>query len=230
MFEEKQERFLELFKERGWVTDEQIDQARKSGTKSLHKALIDLDFLSKDQVYELIAEELGVAYIDLRSYAVEEQAITAISEDLARKFKAVPIFVLKDSLGVAMADPRDVEAMDRISMQTGLSVEPFLSAEEDIMQIVASGDVSIQKANKKAWGQKATYDRENATILLEGSPVLKQGRNFIKGEEILVRLDEDRMDVKGSVQAEFVLSEPEGAPGIGDQGPGIGDQEAKGER
>ena len=93
----------------------------------------------------------------------------------------------------------------------------FGKSAEDITKIVAVGDVTIEKADKRAWGEQATYDRENATILLKGSPVLKQGRNFIKGEEILVRLDEDRMEVKGGVQAEFVLSEQKGAPDIGDQ-------------
>jgi lipopolysaccharide export system protein LptA len=93
----------------------------------------------------------------------------------------------------------------------------FGKSAEDIMKIVAVGDVTVQKADKRAWGEQAIYDRENATILLKGSPVLKQGRNFIKGEEILVRLDEDRMEVKGGVQAEFVLSEQKGAPDTGDQ-------------
>jgi lipopolysaccharide export system protein LptA len=93
----------------------------------------------------------------------------------------------------------------------------FGKSAEDISKIVAVGDVTIEKADKRAWGEQATYDRENATILLKGSPVLKQGRNFIKGEEILVRLDEDRMEVKGGVQAEFVLSEQKGSPDIGDQ-------------
>jgi lipopolysaccharide export system protein LptA len=106
----------------------------------------------------------------------------------------------------------------------------FGKSAEDIRKIVAIGDVLIEKADKRAWGERATYDRGNATILLEGSPVLKQGRNFIKGEEILVRLDEDRMQVKGGVQAEFVLSEREGSPGSGDQGEGIEQQEARDER
>jgi lipopolysaccharide export system protein LptA len=100
----------------------------------------------------------------------------------------------------------------------------FGKSAEDIVKIVAVGDVTIQKADKRAWGEQATYDRENATILLKGSPVLKQGRNFIKGEEILVRLDEDRMEVKGGVEAEFVLSEQKGSPDFGDQRSGIGDQ------
>lgn len=99
----------------------------------------------------------------------------------------------------------------------------FGESAEDIQKIVAVGDVKIQKANKTAWGERATYTRANATILLSGNPVLQQGRNFIKGEEILVRLDEDRMEVRGGVKAEFILSEQQGGSGIGEEGSGVRD-------
>ncbi len=100
----------------------------------------------------------------------------------------------------------------------------FGESADDIQKIVAVGDVKIQKGNKTAWGEKATYSREDATILLTGNPVLKQGRNFIKGEEILVRLDEDRMEVRGDVKAEFVLSDQQGVPGIGNEGSEVSNQ------
>jgi lipopolysaccharide export system protein LptA len=94
----------------------------------------------------------------------------------------------------------------------------FGESADDIMKIVAEGDVSIRKADKEAWGQQAVYDRESATILLTGQPILKQGRNFIKGDEILVSLDEDRMEVKGGVEAEFVLSGEEQSVDIRESG------------
>lgn len=105
----------------------------------------------------------------------------------------------------------------------------FGESADDIMKIVARGDVSIQKADKTAWGEQAVYDRESATILLTGSPVLKQGRNFIKGKEIRVSLDEDRMEVKGSVEAEFVLSGQKEGLDIRDQSL-TPDRKAEGER
>jgi lipopolysaccharide export system protein LptA len=92
------------------------------------------------------------------------------------------------------------------SLTAGEVTAVFGESADDIKRIIASEDVKIRKADKMAWGEKAVYDREEATILLTGTPVLKQGRNFIKGEEIRFSLDEDRMEVKGSVEAEFLLS------------------------
>ncbi len=106
------------------------------------------------------------------------------------------------------------------SLTAGEVTAIFGESADDIKKIIASDDVKIQQADKMAWGEQAVYDRESATILLTGTPVLKQGRNFIKGEEIQFRLDEDRMEVKGSVEAEFLLSGEKEELELRDQGSG----------
>ncbi len=136
MFEAEEERFIARMQEEGMVTEEQVEKASKTGTTPIYNALIELDYLTKDQFYDFIAEEMGVAYIDLANYGIEDEAITILTEQIARKYLVVPLFSLENSLGVAMADPRNVEAIDQIRLQTGLSVEPFLSAKEDIMRII----------------------------------------------------------------------------------------------
>jgi lipopolysaccharide export system protein LptA len=119
------------------------------------------------------------------------------SEEMAVDFEQHQI-VFKGAVTVTQSD---------FSLAANEVTAIFGESADDIRKIVAVGDVKIQKTDKMAWGGQATYDRASATIRLTGSPVLKQGRNFIKGEEILVRLDEDRMEVRGGVQAEFLLSD-----------------------
>jgi len=136
MFEAEQEKFVARMKDKGLIDDENLAKARKSGKHPLHEALIELGFVSKEQVYEMIAEELGVAYIDLINYDLDEEMLSLIPEEVARKFLAVPIFSLENSLGVAMADPRNVEATDQIRLKTGLVVEPLLGSEEDINKVL----------------------------------------------------------------------------------------------
>lgn len=73
----------------------------------------------------------------------------------------------------------------------------------DIVELAAKGDVTVQKGDKIAFSQEAVYDRRKATILLTGQPYLKQGDNYIRGDRILVRLEEEQMEVQGDVKAEF---------------------------
>jgi lipopolysaccharide export system protein LptA len=116
----------------------------------------------------------------------------------------------------------DVKVMQSdFSLTAGEVTAVFGESAEDITKIIAANDVKIQKADKMAWGEQAVYDREGATILLTGTPVLKQGRNFVKGKEILFSLEKDRMEVKGSVEAEFVLSGQEENLDLGAQGSGV---------
>ncbi|MEW6439473.1 MAG: LptA/OstA family protein [bacterium] len=77
----------------------------------------------------------------------------------------------------------------------------FGSDIHDIVEIVARGDVSVQKAGRLAYGEEAVYDRRKATIALTGKPYLKEGDNSISGEKILVWLDEERMEIQGDVKA-----------------------------
>jgi lipopolysaccharide export system protein LptA len=137
------------------------------------------------------------------------------SEEMTVDFEGQKI-VFKGEVKVLQAD---------FSLTAGEVTAVFGESADDIKSIVAAGDVKIRKADKMAWGERAIYDREDASILLTGSPVLKQGRNFIKGQEIQFSLDEDRMEVKGSVEAEFLLSGQEEGTDVGQQGAGIGDQD-----
>lgn len=76
---------------------------------------------------------------------------------------------------------------------------------EDIVRITAKGGVEIRKADKVAWGELAVYDRKRARIQLSGKPYLRQGNNYLRGHEIDVLLEEDRMEIRGGVEAEFHL-------------------------
>ncbi len=138
MFEIEEDKILAGMKKEGLLDDEQIDKARKSGTHPLHDAVIELGLLSKDQVYDYISRFLGVAYIDLANYTLEKEVVSLIPEELVRKFLVVPVYALSNNLGLAMADPRNVEAIDQVRLQTGLSVDTFLSAEQDIRKVLAS--------------------------------------------------------------------------------------------
>ena len=141
-----------------------------------------------------------------------------------------PVDIRSEEMSVDFENNRivfkgDVKVLQSdFSLTAGEVTAVFGESADDIKKIIASDDVKIQKADKMAWSEQAVYDREGATILLTGTPVLKQGRNFIKGEEIQFSLDEDRMEVKGSVEAEFLMSGEMEDFELGGQGSGVRDQ------
>ena len=167
---------------------------------------------------------LGIEGADIAPIAKESLGKTLTKEGWDRD---APVDIHSEEMTVDFEKHQIVFKGDVKVLQSDFSLAAsevtafFGESAEDILKIVAQGDVKIRKADKMAWGEQAVYERESATIRLTGNPVLKQGRNFIKGQEIRVSLDEDRMEVKGSVEAEFVLSGQKQGLDIRDQGTGV---------
>lgn len=160
MFDAEEEKFIAGLKEEGLLDDEQIDKVRKSGTHPLHDAVIELGLLSKDQVYEFISRSLDVAYIDLANYTLEKEVVSLIPEELVRKFLVVPVYSMRNNLGLAMADPRNVEAIDQVRLQTGLSVDAFLSTEQDIRKVLATRYQQLGSVEEMIEGLEVTRLQE----------------------------------------------------------------------
>nr|HPJ72584.1 hypothetical protein [bacterium] len=136
MFENEENVVVNRLLDAGRIDEEQLDRARKSGIKPLHEALIELEFLGQDEIYETIALELGVPYANLSNYMVDEDVFTLITEEVARRFQIFPLYLLEDSIGLAMADPRNVEALDQVALMTRLTVDPFLASPRDIKRAI----------------------------------------------------------------------------------------------
>ena len=78
---------------------------------------------------------------------------------------------------------------------------------QDIQEIIAEGDVRVQKGEKIATGQKAIYQKQKDIILVDGDPKLKQGNSFVQGDRIIIHLGQNQMEVQGRVKAAFQIPE-----------------------
>ncbi|MFC1888328.1 LptA/OstA family protein [Thermodesulfobacteriota bacterium] len=70
-----------------------------------------------------------------------------------------------------------------------------------INRIVATGNVRIDQGERLATAGEAEYDREEGRIILRDEPELVEGVNRIRGDLILLYLFEDRVEVRGGVNA-----------------------------
>ena len=111
-------------------------QERKGGT--LGRALVSLGFVEDEAMTTLLSRQYGVPLIDLDPLTVDPSIIKAIPEEMARKYKVLPLSRSGATLTVAMADPTNVLAMDDIRLTTDCSVEPLVASEsalEDAIDI-----------------------------------------------------------------------------------------------
>lgn len=130
---------LDLLKEQGKLTDAQIQQALKAQQDTrqpIERILVDLGFASEEDVLTTQAQQLNVQYVDLQKVRPDESAISVVLSkvpaDYLRQHRCIPIRIEQNRLLIAMANPRDVIAVDELRMRTGLVIVPLLASPSQI--------------------------------------------------------------------------------------------------
>ncbi len=132
----KRDTTIDILLAKGLLSADQIERAKEEMKKtglSIEKTLAKLGYITEEDIVHTIAESMRVPYIDLKDYLIDTEVIKNVPEELARKHKLIPLFKIGDTLTIAMANPRDVMALDEIRLKSKIPVvEPVLSTEKDI--------------------------------------------------------------------------------------------------
>ena len=127
----------EILVEQGLVTPEQLDSALEEHTrvgKLLGRVLIDMGFIKENDLVRALAQQVGLEFVDLTEYRIEPWAPTLLPENVARRYRALPIGERDGKLLVAMSDPANVYALDDIRIITGREIHALVATASDIEQ------------------------------------------------------------------------------------------------
>jgi hypothetical protein len=132
------EKVADYLLEHGWVTRDQIVEARRTqgffgGELASH--LLKLGYVGESALGEALTEVTGVPYASWEHLrAVPANALGAMPERLAERFRACPIRLADGHLRVAMLNPKDAVAIREIQTATGWVVEPWIATEPRLYQ------------------------------------------------------------------------------------------------
>lgn len=124
--------------QKGLLTEEQLNNAlqeQKNKGLKLGETVVTLGYVEENDVIDVLCDQLGIEYIDLRKIKIDEEVGKMLNEDFIRKNCLIPIGydqLVPNVLRVAMADPMDIVAIDDISIITNLQVDPVLSTRSQI--------------------------------------------------------------------------------------------------
>jgi len=119
----------------GILTKEQFVAAQKFAEEkkiALKKALIDQDFISEEHLGQLIAEDLGVLFINLRKLVIPDEVLKIIPQLVAKTQKVIAFGQDKEGLRVAMVDPRNLEMAEWLEKKSGQKIIPYYATSNDI--------------------------------------------------------------------------------------------------
>jgi type II secretory ATPase GspE/PulE/Tfp pilus assembly ATPase PilB-like protein len=115
----------------------------------LLQAVIDEKLLLKDDACRLWGDFLGIAYVDVLASGITEEAIRQIPIEIARKVRAVGLYVIDGVLTVAMATPEDLTLVRRVEQIAQIPLSPVfcLPCEiDDAISVLYSTERSITES------------------------------------------------------------------------------------
>jgi type IV pilus assembly protein PilB len=155
-----------------------------TGTVAHLQALIDSKILTKDDACRLWADSIGIAYVDVLASAITDEAVAKIPLAIARKVKALGLYLIDGVLTVAMGSPEDKELVRRIEQiaQVPVSAVFCLPCEID-------DAISIQYSTEKSLTDSLTeLESDSVFNRVEGSG--ERFENVAESESLVRVLDE----------------------------------------
>ena len=121
----------------GLVPYETIEQAQEIATAqniNIGQALINSGVLSENDILKFLEAKLHIPYVNLEDYTLDPKCLKYIGAIDAKRYKIIPLFKIEDTLTVAMADPLDLFAIDKVVETAECSIEPVISSESNILK------------------------------------------------------------------------------------------------
>ena len=154
---EKDDYLLDLLVDLGFTTAEMVDAARDEA-KSSGVGVVDLLVANKvirpADVTQAKAAQFGAEVVHLQGMKIEDDVISIVPRDIARKYRVVPVFKTEDKVAVAIADPSDLNTIDSLTHLLHAEIELRVASEADI-------DAALSKyygSEKKAMADGAFKD------------------------------------------------------------------------
>jgi type IV pilus assembly protein PilB len=115
----------------GLITDVQLDRARElqaQKRRDLGHVLIEEGWTSEESLLKLVAKLLKIPYLSVSTYQIDEEAVKLLPIQHAERYHAIPLFLLENSLSIAMADPLNILAIDEMRVAVGKEIRVFLAS------------------------------------------------------------------------------------------------------
>jgi len=131
----------EILMEIGAITPNQLDSALEYQQRFKEKirlgsALINMGFITDEKLSEVLSRYLNIPMVSLAVEFISSDIVRLVPCDVAEKFEVMPFKIFEENrkkiLGLAMADPTNLEPIDIIQFSTSLNIRPFVAYPSDI--------------------------------------------------------------------------------------------------
>ncbi|MGH2693274.1 MAG: type IV-A pilus assembly ATPase PilB [Actinomycetota bacterium] len=174
----------ELLLARGLITTEQLEEARFQSAergRSLGRILIELGFVSEAGLVSVLAEQIGLEFIDLSEAPVDPSAVGLLPEQTARRHNCIPVGFEDDGrLVLAMADPANVVALDDIRALTKRDIKSMVATKVDVLAAInrhyrldSAAETLVEEAAADIGTEEQDLEAAIAEAGADDAPIIK---------------------------------------------------------
>jgi general secretion pathway protein E len=135
---EFQHRTLEqLLLEQGRIGPDDLRKVKRlqqERGERLERLLLDLGFISEDDLLPLLSTYLGIESVNRKDFPPAPVPLGNLNLKYLKHAKVLPLAQNNGSLVVAMADPADFYTIQSLELATGLTIDPRLARERDVLE------------------------------------------------------------------------------------------------
>jgi type IV pilus assembly protein PilB len=135
--------------EQGSLSEEQLARAlaeQKSNGAMLGEMLVQQGVISAAALVKALSKCLGLPGCQVRHGLIDPAMLKLVGAEEADRLMAIPMFKVRETLTVAMAEPQSLPTIDRLRQLTGLKIRPVLALSSNIKEFIQKykgGDVDV---------------------------------------------------------------------------------------
>tara|TARA_R110000850_G_scaffold55877_18_gene132078 strand:- start:1070 stop:2773 length:1704 start_codon:yes stop_codon:yes gene_type:complete len=180
------ESIIDLLISRGLIDNSQRDEfitAAHASDKDITYAVEEMGVIQRDQLFQLVAQDIGGEYYDLADFEPAPQLLAAVPAGTAKLYQVIPIQFLEEGLQVAIANPLDPQNLEELGFSLNQHIIPAVAPPEQIAELIercyyGGGEASEDgEAGEAGGGQSDALAAIHAEVAALGDEDLEEESN-----------------------------------------------------
>jgi MSHA biogenesis protein MshE len=177
-------RLGEILVQQKLLSEDQLNQAladQKRTGRKLGRVFVESGFVTEEQISGALARQLGIPYLNLKFYNINQDVVRLLPETQARRFRALVLEDRGETVLVGVSDPTDLFAYDEIARLLKKAIELAVVNETEVLQAIdriyrRTGEITgLARELEQDLGDTTSVDFNalSANSGLEEAPVVK---------------------------------------------------------
>ncbi len=126
-----QRRLGQILVDLGYLTEDQLwdvlEEQKQTAGEVIGQVAVRMGLVTDDQVTEALAEQWGMPMVNLEETTIAPKVLELVPQTMAEIYKIMPVSLKKDVLTVAMGEPQNVSTLDDLRNFLGFDVRGAVS-------------------------------------------------------------------------------------------------------